>query len=146
MKPTGHSPLFGLLHRAILERKQVVFGYQGYPRETCPIILGHKESRERLLAYQFAGTGSRGPVRGEWKCFDLDQIKDAKTRTGRWYSGDTHRAPQSCIDDVFIDVNTKVLDQPGRRPERLKTLIAKRAKRSTPTPAKPATRQRQPAK
>jgi hypothetical protein len=97
MKPTGHSPLFRLLHRAILERKQVAFGYQGYPREVCPIILGHKESRERLLAYQFAGTGSRGPVIGEWKCFDLDQIKDAKTRAGRWYSGGTHRAPQSCI-------------------------------------------------
>jgi predicted DNA-binding transcriptional regulator YafY len=142
MKPTGHSLLFWLLHRAILERKQVVFGYQGYPREICPVILGHKESRERLLAYQFAGSGSRGPVRGEWKCFDLDQIKDAKTRAGRWHSGDTHRAPQSCIDDVFIDVNTKVLDQPGRRPELLKSLKPKRARPKTRTPAKTVKRTR----
>ena len=131
MKQTGHSVLFRLLHRAILERQQVMFGYQGHPRETCPVILGHKAGSERLLAYQFAGSGSRGPVRGEWKCFDLEQIKNAKTRPGRWYSGDEHRAPQSCVEDVFIDVNTKVLDQPGRRPDWL---------RSRPT--NPATRKR----
>lgn len=142
MKRTEHSSLFRLLHRAILEREQVVFSYQGFPREVCPIILGHKGGPERLLAYQFAGSGSRGPVKGEWKCFDLAEMKDAKARTGRWYSGDTHRAPQSCIDDVFIDVNTKVLDQPGRRPELLKSLKPKRAKRRTWTPAKPVTRTR----
>jgi predicted DNA-binding transcriptional regulator YafY len=141
MKPTGHSPLFWLLHRAILERKQVVFGYKSYPREVCPIVLGHKAGREQVLTYQFAGSGSEGPVRGEWKCFDLDKIKDAKTRAGRWFSGDTHRAPQSCIDAVFIDVNTKVLDQPGRQPELLKSLKPKRAKR-TRTPAKSLTRTR----
>ncbi len=131
MKPTEHSPLFWLLHGAILERKQVVFGYQGCPREVCPIILGHKAGRERLLAYQFAGSGSRGPVRGEWKCFDLDKIKDAKTRAGRWHSSDEHRAPQSCIDEVFIDVNIKVLNQPGRRPDLLKSLKSARPKPAT---------------
>ena len=132
MKRTGHSALFWRLHRAILERKQVVFGYQGHRREVCPIILGHKAGRERLLAYQFAGSGSRGPVKGEWKCFDLDQIKDAKARTGRWHSGNTHRAPQSCIDEVFIDVNTKVSDQPGRRPELLRSPKSKQAIRKMP--------------
>jgi predicted DNA-binding transcriptional regulator YafY len=145
MKRAGHSPLFWLLHRAILERKQVVFGYQGYPREVCPIILGQKGSRERVLAYQFAGSGSRGPVRGEWKCFDLAEMKDATARSGRWRSGDTHRAPQSCVDDVFIDVNTKVLDQPGRRPELLKSLKPRRA--TIRAPAKAAARRtRRPTK
>lgn len=109
-----------------------MFGYQGYPREVCPVILGHKGSRERLLAYQFAGAGSRGPVRGEWKCFDLAEVEDAETRSGRWHSGAKHRAPQSCVDDVFIDVNTDVADQPGRQPELLKSL-------ESPQP-KPATR------
>jgi len=137
MKRTERSSLFRLLHRAILEREQVVFGYRGHPREVCPIILGHKAGRERLLAYQFAGSGSRGPVKGEWKCFDLAEMTDAKARPGRWHSGGTHRAPQSCIDDVFIDVNTKVLDQPGRQPELLKSL---KPKRRTPRSAKPVTR------
>ena len=134
MKQTGHSALFGLLHRAILERKQVAFGYQGYWREVCPIILGHKAGRERLLGYQFAGSGSRGPVRGEWKCFELAEIEDAKTRSGRWHSGAEHRAPQSCVDEVFIDVNTKVVGQPGRQPDTLKTRPARRA----PRPRRPA--------
>ena len=127
MKQTGHSALFGLLHRAILERKQVAFGYQGYSREVCPIILGHKAGRERLLGYQFAGSGSRGPVRGEWKCFELAEIEDAKTRPGRWHSGDEHRAPQSSVDEVFIDVNTKVVGQPGRRPDLLRPPATKLA-------------------
>ena len=131
MKRTGQSALFWLLHRAILHRKQVVFGYQGHRRETCPIILGHNGGRERLLAYQFAGAGSRGPVRGKWKCFDLAEMTDAKARSGRWHSGATHRAPQSCIDDVFIDVNTKVPNQPGRQPELLKPQKAKRPIRPT---------------
>jgi predicted DNA-binding transcriptional regulator YafY len=135
MKRTRHSPLFRLLHRAILERQQVVFGYQDHPREACPIILGHKGGRERLLAYQFAGFGSRGPVRGEWKCFDLAEMKDAEPRSGRWHSGEAHRAPQSCIDDVFIDVNTAVPDQPGRQLDLLKSL--------KPAQPKPTARSRQ---
>jgi len=117
MQHSSHSDVFWLVHRAILERLPIVCVYQSYDRELCPIILGHKAGKERLLAFQSGGHGSRGPVRGEWKCFTLEEMKNARTREGRWHTGDHHRAPQSCVDDVFIDVNTDVPNQPGRSPE-----------------------------
>jgi len=122
MVRAGHSALFRLFHRAILNRQQIVCVYQRHGREICPIILGHKDGAERALVYQFAGMGSRGPVRGEWKCLNMAEVKDAKTRHGRWYSGDKHRSQQRCVDEVFIDVNTEVPNQPGRRPELIAAL------------------------
>jgi hypothetical protein len=122
MVRAGHSALFRLFHRAILNRQQIVCVYQRHSREICPIILGHKDGAERALVYQFAGMGSRGPVRGEWKCLNMAEVKDAKTRHGRWYSGDKHRSQQRCVDEVFIDVNTEVPNQPGRRPELIAAL------------------------
>jgi hypothetical protein len=118
----GYSAVFHLFHRAILERKQIVCRYQGHNREICPIILGHKDGRERALVFQFGGTGSEGAVKGDWKCLNLSDVQDAKSRNGRWRSGDTHRSKQRCVDDVFIDVNTDVPNQPGRRPESIATL------------------------
>jgi hypothetical protein len=122
MRDADHSDLFWLVHRAILKRLQIVCVYQGYDRRLCPIILGHKDGRERLLAFQFAGSSSAGPVHGKWKCLELDQIENAHTREGHWHSGDRHRAPQSCVDEVFVDVNTDVRNQPGRRADLLKKL------------------------
>jgi predicted DNA-binding transcriptional regulator YafY len=114
MRHSDHSKLFWLFHRAVINRRQIVCVYQGYNREFCPIILGHKDGRERLLAFQFAGGSSKGPVRGKWKCFNLGEIENAKTRRGRWHSGGKDRAPQSCLDEVFVDVNTEIKNQPGR--------------------------------
>ena len=117
---SGYSDLFWLIHRAIYLRLQITCAYQGYDRELCPIILGHTDGKERLLTFQFAGRSSKGPAHGQWKCLDLADIENAKTREGRWHTGDQHRATQSCVADVFIDMNTDVPNQPGRRPEVLK--------------------------
>ena len=119
---TGHSSLFRLFHRAIVYRSQIVCVYQRHSREICPIILGHKDGVERALVYQFGGMGSSGAVKGEWKCLNLAEVKDAKTRYGPWHSGDKHRSQQRCVDEVFIDVNTEVPNQPGRRPELIAAL------------------------
>lgn len=113
---TSHSSTFKLLHRAILDRKQVAFTYKGHHREACPYILGHKDGREALLVFQFGGYGSDGlPVRGKWRCFKLSGIGDVTLRDGPWRGDAEHRATQSCVDEVFIDVNTAVPNQPGRR-------------------------------
>jgi predicted DNA-binding transcriptional regulator YafY len=111
-----HSPTFKLLARAILERQQVTFVYEGHDREACPHILGHKASREAMLAYQFGGSSSRGlPARGEWRCFYVDRMTQVRTRNGRWHTGGSHQKAQACVDTLYLDVNTAVPDQPGRR-------------------------------
>ncbi len=115
-RTSEHSPAFRLLHQAILAKKQVVCVYGGHRREVCPYILGHSDGEEKALVFQFAaGSNSTLPAVGEWRCLFLKHVADIETRDGPWYGSAQHRARQSCVDDVFIDVNTDVPNQPGRR-------------------------------
>ena len=116
MASLRHSPTFRLFHRAILDRQQVTLSYNGQYREVCPYILGHKDGRETVLVFQFGGGSARsGTVRGEWRCFYLSEVGNAQVRDGPWHGDAAHRTTQSCVDDVYIDVNTGVPNQPGRR-------------------------------
>jgi hypothetical protein len=101
------SPTYRLFARAIKQRKQIVCGYDGYRRELCPIILGHKNNGEEVaLIFQFAGESSRGlPRGGSWRCLKLAGASDVRLRDGPWRSGPSHRQPQSCVDIVDLDVN-----------------------------------------
>jgi predicted nucleic acid-binding protein len=113
---SGYSETFRMLHQAILRRQQVLCVYNGQRREVCPYILGHKNAVEVLLVFQFAGRSNRGlPVKGEWRCFQVAQMQHVETRGGSWHGDAAHRKTQRCVDDVFIDVNTDVPNQPGRR-------------------------------
>jgi len=112
----AHSDTFAAFRRAILERKQVTCTYRGLQREICPHILGHSKGEEKVLAFQFAGESTSGlPPEGEWRCLRLSDVRNVQMRDGRWYSASRHRAAQTCVEDVFIDVNTAVPNQPGRR-------------------------------
>jgi predicted DNA-binding transcriptional regulator YafY len=110
-----HSPTFQLFHRAILGRQQVVLTYHGHHREVCPYVLGHKDRHEKVLVYQFAGTSEGGGKIPDWRCFYLSEIENPQIRSGPWHGDAAHRKSQSCVDDVYIDANTEVPDQPGRR-------------------------------
>jgi hypothetical protein len=113
---SGVSATFDLFHRAILERKQITCVYDGFPREVCPYILGLKAGKEAALVFQFGGTSSRGlRAGGDWRCFYLDGVAQVQLRDGPWYGGAPHRTRQQCVDDVFVDVNLEVPDQPGRQ-------------------------------
>jgi hypothetical protein len=46
---------YTLFERAMRLRKPVFCLYDGYPRELCPIILGHSQGEEKALTYQFGG-------------------------------------------------------------------------------------------
>ena len=113
---SDHSPNFDLFHRAILRRQQVTCIYQGLYREICPHILGYRAGNETVLAFQFGGQSSKGlPSGGQWRCLKLEEVKDVTLRDGWWYSGQEHAKTQSCVDDMFVDVNEDVPNQPGRR-------------------------------
>jgi predicted DNA-binding transcriptional regulator YafY len=109
----GHSATFRLFHQAILGERQVVFTYKGLDREVCPYILGHKDGVEKVLAFQFGGRTSTGKL--DWKCFDVAKVRDARMQDGPWHGAAEHRKAQRCVDDVYIDVNKAVPNQPGRR-------------------------------
>ena len=106
---------FDLFHRAILERRQIVCVYDGFGREICPYILGYKAGKPVALVYQFGGGSSRGlRPGGDWRCFMIDNVSDARLRDGPWQGDAEHRTRQSCVDDVFVDVNLNVPSQTGR--------------------------------
>lgn len=112
----GHSATFRLFHRAILRRVQVIMRYKGELREICPYVLGHKEGKETVLAYQFAGGSTRRGSVPNWRCFYLADVESPAMQKGPWHGGAAHRKTQRCVDLVYIDVNTEVPNQPGRRP------------------------------
>ena len=100
------SANYELFRQAMAERKQIVCTYGGFRREICPVILGHTKGEEKVLAFQFAGTGSKPlPPGGDWRCLSLGKVTDVVLRDGRWHSGGDHRAAQSCVEVVDFDVN-----------------------------------------
>jgi predicted DNA-binding transcriptional regulator YafY len=110
------SPTYDLFDQAINDRKQVFCTYDGYPREICPIILGHTNGQEVALAYQFAGESKSGlPPEGQWKCFRLSKVNDVQLRDGPWHDGDGHTKHQNCVKVVDLDVNPDSPYQPKRR-------------------------------
>jgi hypothetical protein len=113
---SGHSLAFRLFQDAILKQQQITCSFGGHYREVCPHILGHRNGEESALVFQFGSeTASKLPQGGEWRCFRLADVKDIKIRPGRWHSKTRHRSAQRCVDSVYLDVNTEVANQPGRR-------------------------------
>jgi uncharacterized protein len=111
-----HSQTFKLFHRAILDRKRITCVQRNCYREICPHVLGHTNGREVALVYQFAGEStSKLPPGGQWRCFYLEDVSRAGARDGPWRTGERHRMRQKCVDVVYVDVNSAVPDQPGRR-------------------------------
>ena len=103
------SAIYEVFREAILNQKQVTCTYQGYYRELCPLIIGHKRGWERVLAFQFGGQSSRGlSPGGAWKCFELSQVKDAELRDGPWYEGGSHKKEQTCVEEIDLDINIHV--------------------------------------
>jgi predicted DNA-binding transcriptional regulator YafY len=100
------SETYALIWRAVRERQQLVFAYDGYPREVTPVILGYDANgQEALSAYQFAGATSGTKKLPDWRCFKLPKIRDLATRPGAWKEGRSHTQPQSCVQHVDVDAN-----------------------------------------
>lgn len=109
--PTATYQLF---REAILQEKQVVCEYDGYPRELCPIIIGHKAGEERVFAYQVGGSASRPlPAGGDWKCLVLSRVKRAALGDGPWREGASHSKEQTCIPEIDLDINIDVRRRRG---------------------------------
>lgn len=100
---------------AMAARKPVVLMYDGHPRAICPIILGHSDGVEKALTFQFGGSASQGPVRGQWKCLFVADVTSAEMIDGPWRSGGRHSQSQSCVKDVDLDVNPDSPYDPKRR-------------------------------
>ena len=103
------SAAYRLFREAVLNEKQVTCSYLGRYRALCPVVIGHTDNQEKVLAYQFAGEStSRLPRGGEWRCLDLAKVSDVRLRDGSWHEGAGHQSEQTCVREVDIDVNIHV--------------------------------------
>jgi hypothetical protein len=110
------STAYRLFAEAMARRKQILCIYDGYPRELCPIILGHSQGQEKALTFQFGGGSSKGlPRGGQWRCLFLGKVGDARLRDGPWHAGNSHTQPQGCVEIVDLDVNPASPYRPRRR-------------------------------
>ena len=116
------SRTYELFAKAMAARKPVICMYQGHPRALCPIILGHTDGAEKALTWQFEGSGSQGPVRGQWKCLSLTEVTGAEMTDGPWRSGRKHRRAQSCVKEVDLDVNPDSPYDPKRQVPKLRVV------------------------
>ena len=62
----------GLICKAILEKRQIYFFYDGEIRILEPHAYGKRDGSPRLLAYQVGGNSSSGKPLG-WRHFELDK-------------------------------------------------------------------------
>jgi hypothetical protein len=119
------SHVYNLFAEAIKNRKQIVCRYNGYYRELCPVILGHKDGKEKALTFQFGGDSEKGlPPGGQWRCLFLSRVRDVLLRDGPWHTGDSHTQPQGCVEIVDLDINPESPCKPKRRPMPLRAASA----------------------
>jgi len=109
------SRIYELFAEAMAAKKPLICMYHTHPRAICPIILGHADGAEKALTWQFEGSGSRGAVRGQWKCLSLAEVSNAEIIDGPWRSGGEHRQSQTCVKEVDLDVNPDSPYNPKRR-------------------------------
>jgi hypothetical protein len=94
-----------MIRIAMEQMQQVICMYQGRHREICPHTLGTKNGREKVLGFQFGGESSKGlPPGGEWRCMFVDEISHVETRAGDWHTRDDHLRPQTCVDEIDLEV------------------------------------------
>jgi hypothetical protein len=103
------SESYLVIRRAMENMQNITLEYQGKKRELSPHTLGYKDGREKVLSYQFGGESSSGLApRGSatnWRYMFIGEIKAVKVSKEReWHTAPTHSRPQSCIDDVDIEV------------------------------------------
>jgi hypothetical protein len=99
------SAEFQVIWDAMQNKQQVTCIYQGRFREMCPHTLGYKNGQEKVLGFQFAGDSSKGlPPGGEWRCMFVAQISDVAARAGPWHTRDVHLKPQTCIDEIEMEI------------------------------------------
>ena len=104
------SSAYTIFRNAILGEQQVTCSYEGRTRELCPHVIGtNRKGEEVALAWQFGGSSS-GPL-PQWRCLRLANVRDARARAGPWHEGGSHRATQTCVSTIDLDINVHVRKQ-----------------------------------
>ncbi len=101
---------YQIVRQAIIEKHQVIADYDGYLREMCPHVIGRKKGREQALFYQFDGDSKSGldpapESPKNWLCIPIDGLSGVSTQAGIWHTAPNHSRPQTCVDEIDVEVS-----------------------------------------
>ncbi|WDK83020.1 hypothetical protein [Xanthomonas campestris] len=103
-----NNSTYTLIRNAIANKQVVVATYQDHVREMCPHVIGRKNGREQALFYQFGGTSSSGPIIPDapknWRCIPIEGLSAVTVKDGPWVTAANHSRPQTCVDEVDLEV------------------------------------------
>ena len=100
-----------ILARAIHERRTVRARYHGHERLLCPHVLGWKNGRAKVFAYQTAGSTSSGALpqvsSDRWRSLFVDEIEDPTiVPDACWDTADNYTPHSNGIDEVEVLVKS----------------------------------------
>ena len=116
---------------AIIHRRPIATLYRGRRRLLCPHLLGwNKHRRLQVLSYQYGGDSESGlkPAGSSdnWRCLAVENLSGVELLDGPWQTADNHSRPQTCIEEVELDVDAcpePVPPTPSPQPQKCKTLV-----------------------
>lgn len=100
------TPAWAVLEEALVDKRRVRLRYAGHERTVCPHVLGWKNDKAKVLAYQVEGTTSQGllpcDATQRWRSMFLSDIDHAVIVGGSWQSGPNYSPTHNGIDRVAI--------------------------------------------
>lgn len=95
---------------AIVHRRPIAARYRGRRRLLCPHLLGwNKHRRLQVLCYQYGGDSESGlkpaGASDNWRCLAVEDLRQVELLDGPWQTAENHSRPQTCIEEVELDVD-----------------------------------------
>ena len=95
---------WALLHQSLEDRRPVRARYHGRLRVLCPHVIGWKNGRAKLLAYQAAVIGAESSDPVGWRSMFVDEIEDAAISCDRWRTAGNYTPGTTGIDTLSAAV------------------------------------------
>lgn len=103
---TPAASTWDLLTQALLDRRPIRARYHGHDRILCPHLLGWKNGRPKVLAYQTSGTTSTGHLPGDsrqrWRSLFVDELEHATLADEPWQSAGNYTLTPNCVDRITL--------------------------------------------
>jgi hypothetical protein len=98
------------IRAAIIHRRPIAALYRGHRRLLCPHLLGwNKHRRLQVLCYQYGGDSKSGlkpaDASDNWRCLAVENLNQVQLLDGPWHTAENHSRPQTCIEEVELDVD-----------------------------------------
>lgn len=107
----SRPPAWDVLEQALTARRTVRARYHGHERVLSPHVLGWKDGRAKVLAYQSGGTTSVGAIspnaRERWRSMFVDEIDHPTITDDRWETADNYSPNSNGIDELALEVGSR---------------------------------------